>query len=59
MASVKFIEKKPAGGAGNFEYKYECTCSSGKKHNVSVTTGNDNQAKQLAEMECNEKCNEN
>ena len=58
MASIKFIKKTPAGSLGNFNYEYECTCSSGAKHKITVSSANDNQAKQLAEMECDEKCGE-
>lgn len=58
MASVKFIKKEPAGPPGNFNYTYECTCSNGKKQNVVVSSANDNAARQLAQMECNERCGE-
>lgn len=58
MATVKFVKKTPAGPPGNFNYEYECTCSSGKKHNVTVSSGNDNEAKQLAEQQCNDDCGE-
>lgn len=41
-------------GSGNFEYTFECTKSNGEKKPIKVTAGNDNEAKQLAELECNE-----
>lgn len=58
MASITFVKKTPAGSLGNFNYEYKCTCASGTKHTITVTSTNDNQAKQLAEMECNDKCGE-
>lgn len=58
MATVKFVKKEPAGPPGNFKYTYECTCQDGKKHTVAVQSANDNAAKQLAQLECNEKCGE-
>jgi hypothetical protein len=39
-------------GSGNFEYTFECTKTDGTKKTIKVTSGNDNQAKQLAELEC-------
>ncbi len=41
-------------GSGNYEYTFECTKPDGSKTTVKVTTGNDNQAKQLAELECDD-----
>ena len=59
MSSVVFVKKTPAGGAGNFIYEYKCTCSSGTaKPNVTVTCANDNEARQLAELECDDSCGE-
>lgn len=58
MAPVKFVKKEPAGTPGNFKYTYECTCGSGKKHSLLVQSANDNQARQLAQLECDEKCGE-
>jgi hypothetical protein len=58
MAKVKFVKKTPAGTPGNFNYEYECTCSNGKVHKVTVTSGNDNEAKQLAQLQCEQDCGE-
>lgn len=58
MAAVKFKKKTPSGPLGNFKYEYECTCSDNKKHTIEVQSANDNQAKQLAQLECEEKCGE-
>ena len=59
MSTVKFIRKTPAGGAGNFNYLYSCTCAGGNaKPNITVTTANDNQARHLAQLECDENCGE-
>ena len=41
-------------GAGNYEYTFECTKGDGTKKTVKVTSGNDSEAKQLAELECGE-----
>ena len=56
MSSVEFIKKTPAGSLGNFNYEYKCKCADSSTHIIKVTTTNDNQAKQLAELECSEKC---
>jgi hypothetical protein len=59
MSTVTFVSKKPAGPLGNFNYEYTCTCAGGtKKPNVKVTSANDNQAKMLAQMQCDESCGE-
>lgn len=59
MSSVKFIRKTPAGGAGNFNYEFSCSCSGGAaKPNVVVTSANDNQARALAQLECDDSCGE-
>jgi hypothetical protein len=59
MATVKFVKRTPAGTPGNFNYEYECACANGQKQkNVIVTSGNDNEAKQLAQQECDENCGE-
>jgi hypothetical protein len=58
MATVKFKKKEPAGPLGNFKYTYECNCTEGKKHEVIVQSANDNAAKQLAQLDCDEKCGE-
>ena len=58
MATVKQKSKKHVG-SGNFEYVFSCKCDDGKdKSDVTVTSGNDNQAKSLAELECAESCGE-
>jgi len=59
VATVKLKKKEPAGGAGNYKYTYECVCTSGKKAgDIVVTAANDNEAKRLAQMDCDEKCGE-
>ncbi|MNJ78334.1 hypothetical protein D3C77_760630 [compost metagenome] len=58
MSTIKFIKKKPNGPLGNFDYIYECTCNNKKKHELTIPAANDNEAKQLAELECKEKCGE-
>ena len=58
MSTIKFLKKEPAGTPGNFTYTYECTCNNATKKNVKVSCANDNEAKQLAQMECDEKCGE-
>jgi hypothetical protein len=59
MSTVKFVKRTPAGTPGNFNYEYECTCANGQKQkNVIVTSGNDNEAKQLAQQECDQDCGE-
>ncbi|MNC16459.1 hypothetical protein D3C75_643130 [compost metagenome] len=56
MATAKFVKKEPAGPLGNFKYTYECTCNNKSKKTITVQAANDNEAKQLAELECNEQC---
>lgn len=57
MSTVAFVSKKPAGPLGNFNYEYTCTCAGGtKKPNVTVTAANDNEARMLAQMECDDSC---
>jgi hypothetical protein len=58
MATIKQTKKVPAGGLGNFNYTFECTCTNGKKQTVTVTAANDNEAKHLAQQECDDKCGE-
>ncbi|MBX5083056.1 hypothetical protein HJB56_09810 [Rhizobium lentis] len=59
MSTVTFIKKVPAGALGNFNWHYKCTCANGvQKEDVVVTSANEGEAKKLAKMECDEKCNE-
>lgn len=58
MAKIKFVKKDPGGTLGNFKYTYLCFCSDGEKKTITVQAANDNEAKQLAELECDEKCGE-
>jgi hypothetical protein len=59
MSVVTQISKTPAGGAGNFNYEFSCTCSNGTPaRNITVTSANDNEAQMLAELECQEACGE-
>lgn len=55
MCTCKQKSKKPAGSPGNFNYVFTCTKDDGTKTEIKVTSGNDNEAKQLAELECQEK----
>lgn len=60
MSTIKFVRKTAAGGAGNFNYEYTCSCADGgKKPNITVTSANDNQARALAQLECDDTCGEN
>lgn len=59
MATITFVKKTPAGSPGNFIYEYKCSCSDGgTKPNITVTCGNDNEAKELAQLECESNCQE-
>lgn len=59
MCTCKQKSKKPAGTPGNFNYVFTCTKDDGTKTEIKVTSGNDNEAKQLAELECSEVKNAN
>lgn len=52
MCTSKQKSKKPAGTPGNFNYVFTYTKDDGTKTEIKVTSGNDNEAKQLAELEC-------
>ncbi|WP_049629761.1 hypothetical protein [Cellvibrio sp. pealriver] len=58
-ATVTLVKKVPAGGPGNFNYTYKYTCNNGKSGTLTVSSGNDNGAKALAELEAKELCGEN
>jgi hypothetical protein len=59
MSTIKFVKKTPAGTPGNFNWEYTCTCGDGtKKENVEVTAANQNEAKLLAQMDCDTACGE-
>jgi hypothetical protein len=59
MSTIVFVKRTQAGTPGNFNYEYKCTCADGtKKVNVIVTAANDNEAKQLAQTECDSTCGE-
>lgn len=59
MGEITFVKREPAGGAGNFEYTYECFCGVPRpKTTVVVTAGNDNEGRRLAQTECDQTCNE-
>lgn len=57
MSKVTFIKKKHLG-SGNFEYTYKCDCEN-SSNEIKVVSGNDNSALALAELECEELCNDN
>ncbi|OMP30062.1 hypothetical protein [Mangrovimonas sp. DI 80] len=52
MCNCKQKSKEPAGGTGNFNYVFICTKDDGSEKEIKVTAGNDNEAKQLAELDC-------
>lgn len=54
MCKCKIKSKTPAGSLGNFNYVFECKNSTGEIKEISVTSGNDNTALLLAELECSE-----
>jgi len=56
MGEIKLKSKKNIG-AGNFEYVYQCFCDPKPLKDITVTSGNDQEGKQLAQMECDEYCN--
>lgn len=59
MSTITFIKKTPAGGPGNFNWEYKCQCADGtNKPNIVVTSPNENEAKQLAQMQCDDVCDE-
>lgn len=58
-ATISFVKREAAGTPGNFKYTYSYTCAKGKKGTLTVQSANDNSARQLAQLEANEKCGEN
>jgi hypothetical protein len=50
------FKKKTHLGSGNFEYTYDCFCSPRPLKEIKVTAGNDNEAEQLAQPDCDEYC---
>ena len=55
MATLTLISKVHLG-SGNFEYTYKCECNN-STNEIKVTSGNDMQAEMLAQMECDDNCN--
>ena len=55
MSQIKLKSKKNIG-AGNFEYVFECLCDPRPLKDITVTSGNDNEAAQLAQIECDSYC---
>lgn len=53
MCECKVKTKVPAGSPGNFNYEVECK-KRGRSKIFPITTTNDNYARQLAELECQE-----
>lgn len=51
--TCKQIKKENTGGAGNYKYTFECKRGNVKK-TIEITSANDNEAKRLAELECEE-----
>jgi hypothetical protein len=56
MSKVTFIKKEHLG-SGNFEYTYKCECNN-SSNEIKVVSGNNNSALALAELECDELCDE-
>ncbi|MGG7666493.1 hypothetical protein [Dyadobacter sp. BHUBP1] len=54
MCTCKKESKTAVGTPGNFDYVYLCTKDNGSSIKIKVTAGNDNEAKKLAEVECEE-----
>lgn len=46
--------KTLAGSSGDFNYVFTCTADDGIIKTINVTAGNDNKAKQLAELQCSQ-----
>jgi hypothetical protein len=55
IATVTLKNKKHLG-SGNFEYTFECFCSPKPLKEIKVTSGNDNEAQALAQIECDQYC---
>jgi hypothetical protein len=55
MATITLKTKKHLG-SGNFECTFECFCSPRPLKEIKVTSGNDNEAQALAQMECDQYC---
>jgi hypothetical protein len=55
MGEITLKNKKNIG-AGNFEYTYQCFCDPKPLKDIVVTSGNDKEAEQLAQMACDEYC---
>lgn len=59
MSTITFVKKTPAGSPGNFNWEYKCKCADGtNKPNIVVTAANENEAKILAQQECDDTCGE-
>jgi len=53
------LKSKTHIGSGNFEYVYECFCGIPRPTSeIKVVSGNDNQARQMAQNECDEHCDQ-
>jgi hypothetical protein len=50
------LKNKKHLGSGNFEYTFECFCSPKPLREIKVTSGNDNEAQALAQLECDQYC---
>jgi hypothetical protein len=53
MCDCKLLKKEHLG-SGNFNWTFKCKRSN---KSVTVTSGNENEARQLAELECDSKEN--
>jgi hypothetical protein len=50
------LKKKRDTGNGNFEYTFECFCDPRPIKEIVVVYGNDNEAQQDAEQQCDGYC---
>ncbi len=57
MAEVVFLKKEHLG-SGNFEWTFRCRCENGDSSPIKVTSGNENVARNLAQIDCEASCGE-
>jgi len=55
MPNLTFKKKRDLGN-GNFEYTYECACDPKPIKQIVVVYGNDNEANEDAQEQCNDYC---
>ena len=53
------LKSKTHLGSGNFKYIYECFCEVPRPiTEIEVISGNDNEAKAMAQSECDDRCSQ-